>query len=220
MAKYLIGASDVGRGALAGPLVAAAVLVPVGGNHGDGVQEDKMLFQPSWDEIASKLRQRKDLVWCQGSIASFAIDTNGMEWALEEAYIGVITGCLKHLDIPDTARVCIDIGNSPRLPQRLLAQSPLTSDKISIVYQTVNAPFVWEVCAASILATTERNSRMQDLAADFPRYGWDTNGGYNTKSHAAAIHDFGLTPHHRSLCREFLPKEPSCTPLLDLFSGA
>ena len=58
------------------------------------------------------------------------------------------------------------------------------------------------IAAASILAKVARDQIMEDLAQDFPKYGWETNVGYGTKAHIQGISQYGITPHHR---RSFKP---------------
>ena len=53
------------------------------------------------------------------------------------------------------------------------------------------------IAAASILAKVARDQIMEDLAEDFPKYGWETNVGYGTKAHIQGISQYGITPHHR-----------------------
>ena len=66
------------------------------------------------------------------------------------------------------------------------------------------------IAAASVLAKVYRDRLMRDLHPLFPHYGWDRNAGYGTREHLAAIHTYGITPHHR---RSFAPVAQMALPL-------
>ena len=181
-ASYVIGVDEVGRGPLAGPVVAAAVrLDPT--NIPDGLNDSKVISHNKRLLIATQLHRVADVSIAQASIDE--IDEinilHASMLAMERAVAG-LSVCSDH--------VLVD-GN--RIPEGLKgkAEAIVKGDARSL-----------SISAASIVAKIWRDQYMVDLAQQHPGYGWERNAGYGTKEHMLALRNLGVTPHHR---RSFKP---------------
>lgn len=183
---------EVGRGSLAGPLVAAAVILRCK-NPGHNfkrvvskLQDSKKLTRTEREKIS------KDLLKCGieyriESISVRQINNRGMGWANKEIFRKLIK------KIP-ADKYIID-GN-------LKISTKNESGKIrSLVRADATRKCVM---AAAIIAKVFRDNFMGELHCQHPNYGWSTNSGYGTKQHIAAIQKFGTVRHHRDLYVESL----------------
>ena len=180
--KVIAGVDEAGRGPLAGPVVAAAVVL-ANNNIPEGINDSKRMTARNRSQLAEKLRTT-----CLTSVAMAdveEIETQNILFASMAAMRKAIRG----LNLaPDY--ILID-GN--RIPSDLpvLATAVVKGDSKSL-----------SIAAASIVAKVERDRIMARLSEQFPEYGWDQNAGYATPMHLAALREFGPTPHHR---RGFAP---------------
>lgn len=182
-ASLLAGVDEAGRGPLAGPVVAAAVILdPARRIH--GIRDSKRLTPERRDALAVRIRAHA-LYWAVGRAEPAEIDQlNILEatlLAMERAVAAL--GC-----IPE--RVLVD-GN--RLPRRL----PCAAECIVRGDATVRA-----IGAASILAKTVRDAEMCALDAQYPQWGFSVHKGYPTAAHLTALAEHGPSPVHR---RSFAP---------------
>ncbi len=181
-ATYVAGVDEVGRGPLAGPVVAAAVRLDPD-NIPEGMNDSKKLTHARRVVIAAQLWERADVCLGQASVAE--IDQinilHASMLAMERAVAG-LSGVADH--------VLVD-GN--RIPPALKgkASALVKGDARSL-----------SIAAASIVAKVWRDQLMVDLAQQHPGYGWERNAGYPTKEHQLALQNLGVTPHHR---RSFKP---------------
>lgn len=178
-AKYISGADEVGRGPLAGPVVCAAVIMPLSPELLiEGVDDSKKLSAKRREQLSELIKERA-LAYAITEISNEEIDEinilqatrKGMREALLALKIApdaVLTDGNMTLDIP--------------FPQ----QSVVHGDALS-----------YSIGAASIIAKVYRDALMDKLAEAFPAYGFEKNKGYGTAAHIAAIKEAGVCPFHR-----------------------
>ena len=184
--KVLIcGIDEVGRGCLAGPLVAAAVVLPEGCRL--RLNDSKMLNREARELLAPKIRA-KAVGYGIGWVSNTEIDEMGMTWAVTLAY----ERALEELDA-DVSSIIID-GNYNYLADFEIAETLVKADqKVACV------------AAASIIAKVARDKYMYEFCKRYPEYCWGTNVGYATRKHRDAITAHGLTDLHRkSFCKNFI----------------
>ena len=179
------GCDEAGRGPLAGPVFAAAVILP-GDFHHPLLDDSKRMSEKSRD-ILRPVIEKEAVSWAVEAVSAEEIDALNILWAS-------VTGmqrAVRRLSVrPDF--LLID-GNRFR---------PFDGYR----YETIvhgDATYA-SIAAASVLAKTHRDEHMRRLALEYPQYGWDRNMGYPTPEHIAAIREYGFTPHHR---KSFHPKE-------------
>jgi ribonuclease HII len=176
--KIEAGCDEVGRGCLAGPVVAAAVILPKNYQH-ELLNDSKQLSKENREILESDIK-RDALVWAIAEVSNTEIDT-----------INILNASFKamHLALDQlTMRpefLLID-GNRFHTYQQLPHQCIIKGDGRYL-----------SIAAASILAKTYRDTFMQKLATQFPGYGWETNVGYPTEQHREGIRQKGITPYHR-----------------------
>ncbi|MFY0619853.1 ribonuclease HII [Shimia sp.] len=179
---FVAGVDEVGRGPLAGPVTAAAVVLDPA-NVPEGLNDSKKLTAKRREALTAELLQVADVCIAHASVAE--IDEHNIlrasHIAMERAVAG-LTHRVEHLLID---------GNLIPMGLTIPAEAVIKGDAKSL-----------SIAAASIVAKTTRDAIMMDLAQQFPGYGWETNAGYPSKSHKAALLELGVTPHHR---RSFKP---------------
>ncbi|MCK8463211.1 ribonuclease HII [Aliiroseovarius sp. S1339] len=176
------GVDEVGRGPLAGPVTAAAVVLNAD-KIPDGLNDSKALSTKKREALHDIILACADV-----SIAHATVDEidklnilRASHLAMERAVAGLATP-----------------------PDHLLIDGNMTPRGLTISSETIvkgDARSV-SISAASIVAKITRDRIMVDLAQQFPGYGWETNAGYPSKSHRLALQNLGVTPHHR---RSFKP---------------
>lgn len=201
--RYIeVGVDEVGRGCLAGNVVAAAVILPVNFTH-TTLTDSKQL----------SLKQRINL--------EKEIKNSALAWAIAEATVEEI----------DTYNILnASILAMHRALDKIFAQNSITPELILVdgnhfkPYMPENAPqFIpyqcivkgdtkfYAIAAASVLAKNYRDAQMEKLAQQFPQYHWDKNVGYPTSKHKEALKLYGLTSYHRKTfkpCAEMATKTP------------
>lgn len=179
--ERLAGVDEVGRGPLAGPVLAAAVVLPAGVRI-PGADDSKRLSPERRRELAIRIRAEA-LGIGVGAASAREID----RWNIRRATALAMRRAVLRLPFPPD-HLAVD-----GLPVRELG--PHTA----VVHgdQTVHC-----IACASIIAKTIRDRLMERLAVRHPRYGWERNAGYGTPEHRAALAEFGPTAHHR---RSFRP---------------
>jgi len=182
------GIDEVGRGPLAGPVVAACVHIPDKTLAWMPLMTDSKKLTPSKRDLYAGY-VREHCIWGIGEASVVEIDQINILQATFLAMHRSITDMRERYNIyPDY--LMID-GN--QLPKNLpcKAEAVVKGDRK-----------IKEISCASIIAKTYRDAMMQKLAFEYPEYGWQTNMGYGTKTHLNALHAYGCTPHHR---RSFAP---------------
>ena len=172
------GCDEAGRGCLAGPVFAAAVILPEGFTH-PLLNDSKQLTEAQRDTLRPII-EREALAWAVTAVDAEEIDRiNILNASIE--------GMKRSLDklAVKPGLVLVD-GNRFSGWKGAPAHTVVKGDA------TVQA-----IAAASVLAKTHRDEYMRRLAQEYPQYGWDRNMAYPTEEHRAAIRRYGVTPHHR-----------------------
>jgi ribonuclease HII len=172
------GIDEVGRGPLAGPVVAAAVVFPVGLKPIRGLDDSKVLTAPQRERFAVKIRERA-FAFAIGAASAREIDRLN----IRRASILAMERALRRLGLVP-AYVLIDGLPCPELGR----------EHEAIVDGDARCH---SIAAASIIAKVLRDALMDRLAARHPGYCWETNKGYATPEHLEAIQRLGPTKHHR-----------------------
>jgi ribonuclease HII len=185
------GVDEVGRGALAGPVVAAAVILPEKFRH-KKLNDSKQLNPDVREQIYDELVSNCEIVWGVGIVDHLEIDRINILRASHEAMriaLGALTVTPEH--------VLID--GLPVFPFPFPQTAIIDGDCYSLT-----------IAAASVIAKVTRDRIMRDFCAQFPEYCFDQHKGYSTELHLSRLHEFGPCPIHR---RSF---EPVAQPLLVL----
>ena len=173
--KIIAGVDEAGRGPLAGPVVAAAVIVDQN-NIIKGIRDSEKLSKKKREDIYHYITSH--YVWSVGIVGSDEIDEINILQATIKACRLAVSALKVKADI-----VLVD-GNMKFGDQRFL--SIIKGDDKSI-----------SIAAASIIAKVTRDRLMNDLSHEFPEYKWHQNAGYGTKEHKEAIIKHGRSVHHR-----------------------
>ncbi|WP_375687772.1 ribonuclease HII [Pseudooceanicola sp. LIPI14-2-Ac024] len=181
-ALRVAGVDEVGRGPLAGPVTAAAVVLDPA-RIPAGLNDSKKLTEKRRVALNAEI-----LAVAEVSIAHATVEEIDALNILRASHLAMCRA-LAGLATPP-CHVLIDGNMIPR-DLTLPAEAVVKGDARSV-----------SIAAASIVAKVARDAIMRDLAQHFPGYGWETNAGYGSKSHMAALLNLGVTPHHR---RSFAP---------------
>jgi len=185
--KIEAGCDEAGRGCLAGPVVAAAVILPK--NFKNEILKDSKILSEKKRELLRPIIEKEAIAWGVGIVSPEEIDEINI---LNASFLAMHRAVDKLKKIPNlllidgnrfnkykkTEHVCIVKGDGKYLP----------------------------IAAASILAKTYRDDIMKAYHVEFPVYDWNKNKGYPTKAHRQAIRDFGSTNYHRKSFR-LLPEQ-------------
>ncbi|MCK9450928.1 MAG: ribonuclease HII [Bacteroidales bacterium] len=172
------GCDEAGRGCLAGPVVAAAVVLDAKKNY-PLLNDSKKLTEKN-REILREIIEKEALTWAVGFVSPTEIDQINI---LQASFLAMHRALDQLAFVPE--HLLID-GNRFKLYKNIPHQCIIGGDAL---YQAI--------AAASILAKTHRDAYMRHAHDQFPLYGWDQNKGYPTKAHKNAIADHGLSPLHR-----------------------
>jgi len=175
--RTLAGVDEAGRGALAGPLVAAAVILPDDFDL-DGIEDSKLLTPKQRREAAARIRDRALAISVRKAMPG-RIDRAG----LHRTNLALLRRALRTL--PVVPEFVLTDG----FPIKRLGLPSLALRKGDVVTASV--------AAASVIAKTTRDRIMDRYHRRFPDYGFDTNRGYGTERHWEALWRFGPTPIHR-----------------------
>lgn len=176
-AKLVAGCDEAGRGPLCGPVVAAAVIfpsfdidIPV------VIRDSKQMTQKARSESLRWIQE--NTIWAVGMCSPAEID----ELNILHASMLAMKRAVSQLKLQP--EFCLIDGN--RMPNGLIGMSIVKGDAKSI-----------SIAAASIIAKETRDKIMQDLASQYPQYGWNKNAGYPTSEHLRAIEKYGINEHYR-----------------------
>ncbi|HET6568032.1 MAG TPA: ribonuclease HII [Rhodothermales bacterium] len=180
--RHVAGVDEAGRGCLAGPVVAAAVVLPPGCMI-EGVDDSKKLSPKAREEVFERIREAAACVGV-GLCTPEEIDELNILWAAMEAMRRAV---LELHPAPD--HLLID-GNT------VFPDSPWPFETI-----VKGDTCCHSIAAASIVAKVTRDRLMRGLHDEHPHYGWQHNVGYPTRDHYDALAHHGPTPHHRRTFR-------------------
>ena len=182
MSTLTCGVDEAGRGPLAGPVVAAAVILPPGTSL-SGLNDSKKLSPRQRERLAAEIRATA-LAWAVAEASAAEID----EWNILRATLRAMARAVAALPVmPD--EVLVDGNQAPAL--EVPVRTIIGGDALEPA-----------IMAASILAKTHRDARLVALAARYPEYGFARHKGYGTAAHLAALARLGPCPEHR---RSFAP---------------
>ena len=184
------GCDEAGRGCLAGPVFAAAVILPFSNGS-------LPIMGEGWGEGLSALNDSKQLTEKQRYALREVIEREALAWA-----VGIVSN--EEIDKINILRASIlamhrAVSQLKIRPQHLLIDGNRFSPYEDIPHTTVvkgDATYM-SIAAASILAKTYRDDFMQKIHEEYPQYHWDKNKGYPAPVHREAIRQYGTTPYHR-----------------------
>lgn len=172
------GCDEAGRGPLAGPVFAAAVILPPDFHH--PLLNDSKQMSAKNRDLLREVIEKEAVSWAVEAVSAEEIDAVNI---LNASILGMQRAVRKLTTRPDF--LLID-GNRFKPFDGYRYQCFVKGD----------ARFA-QIAAASVLAKTYRDEHMSRLAKDYPQYGWERNMGYPTREHVDAIIKYGYSPHHR-----------------------
>jgi ribonuclease HII len=191
----IAGVDEAGRGALAGPVVAAAVILPEKFRHRK-LNDSKQLLPEKREEIYHDLTANTAILWAVGVVDSVEIDTINILRATHKAMRAA-------LEALATQPQHVLIDGLPVFPFPLPQTAIIDGDCYSL-----------SIAAASVIAKVTRDTIMRDFCARFPEYCFSQHKGYGTELHLIKLHEHGPCPIHR---RSF---EPVAQPVFEFASPA
>jgi ribonuclease HII len=181
------GLDEAGRGCYAGPVFAAAVILPKDFHH-PLLNDSKLLNEKQRDELRPVI-EKESICFSVASVDNDTIDKIN----ILQASFAAMHLCIEQLQV---------------IPEFLLIDGNRFKAHSHIPHQCIikgDGKYA-SIAAASILAKTYRDEFMQKLHASFPHYGWDRNKGYGTEVHRKAIDEFGLCSYHRKSFNIYQPQ--------------
>ncbi len=172
------GCDEAGRGCLAGPVVAAAVILPKNYRH-PVLNDSKKLTAAQRAELKDEIIEMA-IAWKVAFVGSSEIDE-----------MNILRATIKAMHMA--------IGGLRKQPQFLLIDGNRFFPYPDIRHETIikGDGLYFPIAAASVLAKTFRDEYMEKIHSEYPDYGWDKNKGYGTRAHRDAIFKLGITPYHR-----------------------
>lgn len=202
--KFVAGCDEVGRGSLAGPVSVGVVIIDAAtATELPGVKDSKLLRIPVRQALVPAI-----LDWAPASAVGHStaaeIDAFGLVAALRLAGsralaqaaatlipdFVILDGNQDWLSDPEADLLTAAVSGGAAEPAPWMIQTRIKADMTCL-----------SVAAASVLAKVERDGMMTELSGAFPAFGWDSNMGYGTAAHRAAIVEHGPTDHHRKSWR-------------------
>jgi ribonuclease HII len=202
--REVVGIDEVGRGALAGPLVVGAVIFPFvsESNQKDllslGIQDSKLLSAHRREILAIEIKNRASF-WAIASTTPQEINTLGISRCLSRAVTELMIKTQKYCSNNQISFLIDGLPISHIPYNHLLACEFIIKGDMKCI----------SIAAASILAKVERDTYMSEVSKKYPRYEWQINKGYGTEKHRDALKQYGPTDHHRDLyIRNIIKNEP------------
>lgn len=176
------GLDEAGRGCLAGPVVAAAVILPKDYRHAH-LNDSKQLTRHERERLRAEI-EKEAVAFAIAEASCVEIDQLNI---LNASFLAMHRAVAM---LPIEPQLLLVDGNRFRPHARLPHVCMVKGDGRFL-----------SIAAASVLAKTHRDRCMAQLAGEFPHYGWETNAAYPTRLHYQAIAEHGITPHHRRTFR-------------------
>jgi len=197
--KCVAGLDEVGRGPLAGPVVAAAVVLPRGFANGD--IKDSKLLSPAQRERLVPVIKENAVCWGIGVVPVEEIDRLNI---LKASLLAMAKALRDLRPTPD----CLLIDGKQTIPAEFLRLKRI-STKLRPQQRTIvkGDQLCFSIAAASILAKVARDAMMVELDKSYPEYGFADHKGYTCSAHLEALRCFGPSPVHR---RSFKPVREAC----------
>jgi len=172
------GCDEAGRGCLAGPVVAAAVILPEGYCHPE-LNDSKQLSKKTREKLKNEIINSA-MAWNVAFVDNHAIDE-----------LNILRASIKAMHLA--------IDGLTIQPQFILVDGSMFYPYKNVSHKTVvkGDSLYYSIAAASVLAKTFRDEYMEKIHNEFPQYGWNKNKGYPTVIHREAIVKHGVTPYHR-----------------------
>lgn len=172
------GCDEAGRGCLAGPVFAAAVILPKNFRH-PVLNDSKQLSAKIREELRHEIISTA-LAWSVAQVGNIEIDE-----------MNILRASIKAMHLA--------LDGLSRKPQFILVDGNRFFPYKGIGHKTVikGDSIYFSIAAASVLAKTFRDEYMDSLDQEYPQYGWGKNKGYATAAHRKAIEKYGITPYHR-----------------------
>ncbi len=192
------GTDEAGRGCLAGPVTAAAVILPQ--NFECDFLNDSKKISENKRDLLKPIIEKAALTFSVIHIDSKIVD----EINILNASLKAMQTCILDLN-PAPNHIIVD-GNRPLIQKKGISYQSgriFTNPEIDKLIAIPSTSIIkgdslyMSIAAASILAKTHRDALMLELHEEFPKYNWKQNKGYPTKEHREAIKEFGLTKYHR-----------------------
>lgn len=184
--RYIAGIDEAGRGPLAGPVVAASVILPR--DHGiEGINDSKKLSAKKRESLYDEIWEKAIDVGVY-SIGNIVIDNINI---LEATKLAMEMAVYSMETKPDY--ILVDGNRQLNVRSKTPSLNLVGGDGISL-----------SIAAASIIAKVTRDRAMRELHNFLPIYGWDTNKGYGTKKHLEALGTYGPSPYHRKSFRRVM----------------
>lgn len=181
------GCDEAGRGCLAGPVVAAAVILSQDFTH-DVLNDSKKLSAKQREKLVTEIKAAA-IAWAIGEVTNDEIDEINI---LNASFLAMHRALDQLIERPEL--LLID-GNRFNPYKDVPHETMIKGDGR-----------FYSIAAASVLAKTHRDNLMADASIQYPGYGWEQNAGYPTKKHRSAIKELGVTPLHRRSFR-LLPEQ-------------
>ena len=172
------GCDEAGRGCLAGPVFAAAVMLPPD-FHDPLLNDSKQMSERNRGKLRAVI-EREARAWAVVAV-----------WAARIDEINILNASFEGMSLA--------VERLSPAPEFLAIDGNRFRTHLTIPWQCIvkgDGKYA-DIAAASVLAKTHRDEYMRRIAGEYPQYGWSQNKGYPTREHRLAIREYGLTPHHR-----------------------
>ena len=193
-----IGVDEAGRGCLAGPVTAAAVVLSPGRRSPRDLDDSKAIEPARREELRAWI-EANALAWAVGWASPAEIDDENILQATMTAMHRAVDGCRQNLQAALHREAhALPAGFAAR-PTALLVDGHYFRPYPGLTHdcQIKGDARFQSIAAASVLAKTHRDAHMRALHGRYPAYAWDSNKGYGTPPHRRAIAEMGGTPEHR-----------------------